>query len=463
MASFDLTKGPVGPQLTRMTIPFFLGISSMIMASMIETIYIGVLGADELAAYSFTFPLMMALTSISMGVGVGASSLIARAEGEGDRDQVRRIATHTMILTFGLTLMVCAAVYSYLGGIFSLMGAEGEVLRLVVEFSQIWVLGLLFFTFPMVGSNVLRSLGIAKTPGYVMALTSLLQLVVSPILIFGLLGFPALGFTGSAYAFIVIGVVRVFSMGLLVINEDILNWQNLLGGFAKSTRDIMQIALPAMLTSLIGPVSMAVTIALLAAHGSVVVAAFGIVSRVEMLVTMVLGALSSSVAPFAGQNWGARKTQRIYEGLKLADRFSLLWGLCCFILLAPFGAQIVGLINDEPMLSETANWYLIIVPISYGLLGVGQNSSSLFIALGKPIPPTILAAFRMVVVYVPLALLFDFYWGFIGIFIALAVANVLMGIGAFIWARMMLRREIKLFGLDPVGLTPVASAHRSDG
>lgn len=104
MATHDLTQGDVGSQLTRMTIPYFLGVSSMILASMIETIYIGVLGAKELAAYSFMFPVIMALTSVSMGVGIGASSVIARAEGQGQRERVRRYVTHTGILTVLITV-----------------------------------------------------------------------------------------------------------------------------------------------------------------------------------------------------------------------------------------------------------------------------------------------------------------------------------------------------------------------
>ena len=143
MASFDLTEGPVGAQLTRMTMPYFLGVSSMILASMIETIYVGILGAKELAAYSFMFPVIMALTSISMGVGIGASSLIARAEGEGDRQRVKRLATHTVFLTLVLTFALVVFTYPLLEALYSLMGASGEVLILVVAFAQIWVLALI--------------------------------------------------------------------------------------------------------------------------------------------------------------------------------------------------------------------------------------------------------------------------------------------------------------------------------
>ena len=445
MAIYDLTQGRVGAQLTRMTIPYFLGVSSMIFASMIETVYIGILGARELAAYSFMFPVIMALTSVSMGLGIGASSLIARAEGEGDREKVKRIATHTAFLTLLLTFTLSGSTFFFLEFLYSSMGAEGEVLRLVVEFAEVWVVfGLFTFTLPMVSSTVLRALGIAKAPGYIMTITSGVQLIVSPILIFGLFGVPAQGLIGSAYAFVIIGVIRIFAFAVLVAREDIMQTSNVFDGFVDSARAILHIALPSMLSNLIGPVSMGITLALLANHGESIVAAFGIASRFEMLLMMILGALSSSVAPFVGQNWGARQIDRIHEGLRLAYGFCLFWGVVCMAALGPFGDTLVSLINEEPQMVAAAALFLLIVPVSFGPLGVGQVAGSVFVALGKPMPPTILSIARTVVVYVPMAFLFDHLWGYMGIFIALLVSNVLFGVASWWWGRIMLSREIAL-------------------
>ena len=294
----------------------------------------------------------------------------------------------------------------------------------------------------MVASTVLRALGIAKAPGYIMTITSGMQLVVSPILIFGLFGVPEQGLLGSAYGFLLIGIVRIIAFAILVAYERILLLEDVFTGFVESFKGILHIALPSMLSSLIGPVSMAITIYLLAAHSDAIVAAFGIASRIEMLVTMILGALASSVAPFVGQNWGAGKIERIYHGLSIADRFCLFWGVVCFVLLAPFGEILVSFINDEPSLVLAAGWFFIIVPISFGLMGIGQIASGLFVALGKPMPPTILSILRSTIVYIPMAMLFDHWWGYIGIFIALTVSNVLFGAVAFVWGRHMLKTEI---------------------
>ena len=172
--------------------------------------------------------------------------------------------------------------------------------------------------------------------------------------------------------------------------------------------------------------------------------AFGVASRFEMLLTMILGALSSSVAPFVGQNWGARQLDRIHEGLRLSYAFCLIWGVVCMATLGPFGETLVALINEEPQLVAAAGLFLLIVPVSFGPMGVGQVASSVFVALGKPLPPTILSIARTVVVYIPLAFLFDHFWGYMGIFVALLVSNLLFGIVAWWWGRVMLAKEIAL-------------------
>ena len=106
------------------------------------------------------------------------------------------------------------------------------------------------------------------------------------------------------------------------------------------------------------------------------------------------------------------------------------------------GEYLVTLINDDPKVVETAANFLIIIPLSIGFMGITAIASTCFNALGKPLPPLILSINRMFLVYIPLALLGDYLWGYIGIFIATSATTILMGIVAWYWNKLIIRREI---------------------
>jgi Na+-driven multidrug efflux pump len=193
-----------------------------------------------------------------------------------------------------------------------------------------------------------------------------------------------------------------------------------------------------MATQMIGPMSGAIITRLLASHGQVVVAGFGVAARIEAVAVMLLFALSGSIGPFVGQNWGANALPRVREGIRVVYQFSLLWGAAAWLLLWLLGAQLVPLIDTNPEVVTAARTYLAIVPISYGLWGVLMMSSATFNSLGKPIPSTVMAFTRMFVIYVPLAMLADHYVGYAGIFIATATANAVMGCWGYLWLKRTL-------------------------
>jgi Na+-driven multidrug efflux pump len=182
-------------------------------------------------------------------------------------------------------------------------------------------------------------------------------------------------------------------------------------------------------------VTMGIIFSLLARHGTEIVAAFGIAVRIEMLATVVLMALSSSIAPVVGQNHGAGLHRRVRRALNTGYRFSLAWGVAAFLVLALTGRAIAGFISDDTAVIDAAYQYLLIVSLSYGFAGMLMVSGSGFVALGKPMPSLWLSVGRMFIVYVPLAMIADHWLGYTGIFAANALANLMIGIAAFVWLR----------------------------
>lgn len=437
------TEGAVHTHLIRLTGYMVLGFISIMTASLIETVYIGRVGTAELAAISFTFPLVMVMQAISMGLSVGASSVVARIMGVGDREKARLLNTHCVVLVLGLTIVVGVVVYLNLPWLFSLLRAEGEVLLLAVDYMKIWLYGMPFFTITLVGMTLMRAMGDAVTPGYLMTIGSGLHIVIAPFFIFGLMGVTEMGLRGAAVSFVIARTISFLSYGyVMVIRDRLLTFS--LGGFVTSCRDIAHVGLPAVASNLIAPVSMSVITRLLAGHGAVVVAGFGVASRIESMIQMIIFALSMSLAPFVGQNWGAAQFDRVKLALRLANWFALAWGLFAYALLFISAEFLVSMINADPPVVEAAVYYLLIVPLGMGFMGVMSNSTSSFNALGKPMPPLVISILQMIVVYIPLALLGDHLWGYVGIFIAGATTVTVLGAISWAWINRQIEAGIAL-------------------
>ncbi len=435
MSTGNLTQGAVPAALLKLTAPMMAGISANILVGMLEIGFIGQLSTHHIAAITFTFPVTMMLTSIALGIGIGTSSVIARSVGAGASEEVRRLGTHAIVLVVIAMSVLSLVGYLTIDPVFTQLGAGPLVLPLIHTYLDIYYPTMLLFTVTMVAGNIMRANGNANVPGLVMTLGALANLAIDPVLIFGWFGLPRLELAGAALA---AAVSRLGTAGVLIFyisRNGLISTTGIFAGLIGSARQILHIGLPAMATQLIGPVSGALITRLLAGHGAAVVAGFGVATRIESVAVMVLFALSASIGPFVGQNWGGNRPDRVQAGLRVTYRFCLAWGVLIAIPLAFIGSAVAGLVDDSPAVITTAAWYLAVVPWSYGLWGVLMMSSASFNALGKPLPSTALSFSRMFVIYIPLALLLDHYFGYHGIFIATALSNGLMGTIGYFWFR----------------------------
>jgi putative MATE family efflux protein len=434
-----------------------MGFLSMTISGLVEAVYLGWLGTDELAAIAFSFPLTMALGALSRGIGIGASSVVARSIGGGDRARAARLVSNCMCLMLLFAAIVLTAGWLGAEFLFAAMGASGRVLALVTGYMHIWFVGFPLFALSMVGSGLMRSAGSAAMPGYVMTLGSVLQMAFAPFLIFGWLGLPALGMDGAAWAFV---LARACSSAMMfwwfVHRERLL--QRGAGAFVADARAILHVGVPAAATNLIAPVSTAVITGLLATFGTEVVAGFGAASRVEALVGMMAVAISSSAAPMVGQNFGAGLIDRVRESLRVCYAICLGFGVFSGLLMLLIARPLVATINGDATVVDVAAAFLAIVPWSVGFMGVMNVASSTFNALGRPLPPLVLSLARMLVLYIPMAVLASRLWGYRGIFWATATANVVMGIAAWLWSRAYVEAAARTLRARPAAAGAPAAA-----
>lgn len=416
------------------------GMVGMVAFNLVDTFFVGQLGTQELAALSFTFPIIMVIGSLAMGIGTGASAVISQAIGRGDHHKVQRLTTDSLFLSFLLVAFFVALGMLTIDPLFRLLGAEPEIIPLIREYMVIWYPGVLFLIIPMVGNNAIRATGDTKTPSAIMLVAVVVNIILDPLLIFGLGPFPMLGLTGAAIATVVSrAITLVFAMWVLYYRDRMMTFElPALKEVIDSWKSILHIGLPVAGTRLLSPIAMGVIIALVASYGHEAVAAFGVGIRIEFFALTVVFALSTVMGPFVGQNWGARRFERVNLGVKYSIVFSLAWGVAMFTMLALAARPIASLFNDDPQVISIIMLYLWIVPIGYALFSVFQISTMTLNVLNRPGSAAVLMVIQMFILYIPLAYLGSYLFGLTGIFVAIVLAYSLSGIAShFVLKRVL--------------------------
>ena len=433
------TEGPLSGHLLRLSGFMTMGFLAMTLTMLVEAVLLGLVSKEALAAITFVFPVMLGLSALTRGIGTGASAVLARAMGSGERARAMQFATHGLLLVLVFTVVASVLLYRNTATLFGLIGAEGDVLDEVVSYVAIWCIGFPAFGLATSGMLIMRAFGDASFPGWVMTLGALLQMAIGPFLIFGWFGLPVMGIAGAAWAFV---IARIFSFVLsaywFFVRERVIRFDR--STWVASSREILHVGIPASLANLVQPVSTGVTTYLLAAFGVGIVAGFGVASRIESVIFMTIIGVTSSAAPLVGQNWGAKRYQRVVDTLRLCVRFSFAISCSAAVTMWVAAEYFVALVNEDPTLRETATMYLYIVPFALGFMGMVNLAISTFNALSKPIPALVLSI-GQTLLYLAIALIARELFGYVGIFFAIGLASVTAGPIGWFWIHAVLRKS----------------------
>ena len=438
-ARATLTEGPVRDHLIQLTRPMIWGILAMMSFNVVDTWFCAQLGAAELAAMSFTFPVVMVLISLGIGLMAGTSSVLARVIGEGDHERVRRLTTDALGLSFVVSVVLSVVGILTVEPLFRLLGASDELMPLIKNYMITWYAGLVVIIVPMAGLGAIRATGDSHFQSRVMAIAAAVNLILDPLLIFGLAGFPRLELQGAAVATIAARATSVFAgYWALRYKHQMLSFElPTLRAMVRSWGQVLHVGLPAAGTNVIIPLSTGVVIAMIAQFGPEAVAGFGAATRIEGLSLVVFYAMSAVIGPFVGQNLGAGKPERIREALRRCAAFCMLFGLSLAVVLGVAAVFLIELFSHDPQVLSVGAAYLWLVPVSYGAAGMVMVVNAAFNGMGRPFPAVVVSCLRMVVIYLPLAYAGSLIAGVYGIFIATGVANLLAGLIAFLWIRRL--------------------------
>lgn len=432
-----MTEGHVPAQLRVLALPMVWGLMATMSFNVVDTFFVAQLGNTALAAMSFTFPVVMVLTSIGIGLGAGTSSAVARGIGAGDSQRARRLATDSVTLTLLISVTVCLIGWFTIDPLFTLLGASRELIPLIHEYMSIWYFSAPCLLVPMVALASLRAMGMSQVQGTLMSVAAVFNALLDPVLIFGLLGAPELGLAGAAWATLITrGLTLLVALYILKARVGLLvSPLAPLRRIWRSWQAIVHVGLPAMASNVIIPLASGIVVMMVASYGNDAVAGLGVAVRIEPLALIAFYALSGVIGPFFGQNHSACLYPRLHEAVRVIAVFCLGFGVILTLIMWLFAESIAGVFSEHAEVVAVAVRYLSIVPLSYGAYGLVMSVNAAFNGLGRPLPAMLLSVSRVLLVFLPLAWGFQWFWGLDGLFAATALTNLVVGVWAWWWLR----------------------------
>lgn len=357
------------------------------------------LGVNELAAISAFFPLFFLLVSFVIGIGSGSSILIGQAFGAHNEDRLKAIVGTTLTFTFIIGVILAIAGNVFALNIMRFMGTPENIIDMSVHYARILFISMpvlfLYFSY----TTFIRGTGDSKTPFYFLIVSTVLNIILLPILIFGWLGIPKLGVYGAAYASVISTVVTFIVMLMylkkknhpLQLDETVRKYLRMDWDLLKL---LLRLGIPASINMILVSLSEIAVIAFVNRFGSDATAAYGVVNQVASYVQMPAVSLGITVSIFAAQSIGGKQFNRLEEVIRAGIIMNYIIGgiLIAFIYL--FSREILSLFLTNTNTVEIAHSLVMITLWSYLIFGHAQIIGATMRASGTVLWPLLSVSYQ---------------------------------------------------------------------
>ena len=423
-----------------MALPIIAGMMVQTLFNVVDIMFIGWLGADEVTAVAFVSPLFFIIIGLGVGIGTGATATIAQYIGQKDKKNAEKTASQTLLIGFFSTIILTVLGIIYGDGLLSILGAEGEILKIAYSYLKILTFGLGLVIFSMFFRAILAGEGETKIPMIIGLIGTILNLILDPILIFTF----EYGVRGAAFATIISQVVMVVAYLFIIFVKKSsyvkFNFIDLrIDNYIMSK--IFQIGIPSSLSMLIISFGQVVMNKILVNYSNEAVAAYQIVSRLDMLLFMPILGIAISLTTIVGMFYGAKEFDKllsvVYYGINRAVLITSV-SVIFFFLLA---RNILPVFSSNPLVIDIGVTYLKIIILVYPAVGISVICSRVCQALGQGMPLLITTITRVIILTAPLS----YYFYFIGkpiewVWFSQVFAILIAAIISFAWMRFYFKK-----------------------
>lgn len=404
-AELDLTDGSIPKSLFYLSLPIVITNLLQVGYNLADTFWLGRYSTDALAAISLGFPLVYLFISLGLGLTVAGSVLVAQHTGAEQTAEAEYAASQTVVYTLLAGVGLGVFGYTGVGQLLQVFGASETVLTLAIDYMEVISIGLPFLFGFTVFIALMRGAGDTVTPMLVMLGTVVANVVLDPLLIFGVGPFPELGVEGAAIATVfargsamVVGLWIMFrgAHGIQIRPRQMLP-------DLTYSRKLLRIGIPASIENTGRAISVNAVLVIVTLFSTSVVASFGVGIRVFSMVFMPAIAVDRGVEAMTGQNIGAGREDRVVATNRFAAKTSFLVLSALGILTFAFAPEIIRLFDDSPaVVAEGATFLRWIAP-TFGFVGILRAYSGGFRGAGKTLTAAAIAVVLFGFMRLPIA------------------------------------------------------------
>lgn len=382
---------PVGKLLLEMSIPMVISMLVQSIYNVVDSIFVAQISEEALTAVSLAFPVQNILIAFGVGIGVGSSALLSRFLGENNRERVGSVARHGVILA-----TILSVVFAVLGVLFTNSYAIAQKQNeIVTNYTKEYLYIVTIFSagifFQILAEKLLQATSLTNYTMITQISGAVLNLILDPILIFGLFGMPRLEVKGAAIA-TVLGQVGGSLIGLYfnkTKNKEIKFTSEKFKLHGDIIKQIFWIGIPSIVMSTIGSIVVFVLNQILNKFGSSAIAAYGVMFKFQSFAFLPVIGISNALTTIVAYNYGARKKERIKEAIGLAMKSSFALVSISILVMWIWPEQLLGLFNATekmieigvPMMRIVSLSYFVAIPSVVAVGGVFQSLGNWQIAI----------------------------------------------------------------------------------
>lgn len=434
----------MGPLIFSMALPAMVSMIINALYNIVDSIFVAQYSQSALAAVSLVFPLQTLVVAIGVGTGVGVNSLISRRLGEKRQLHADSAAEHGIALSIigGIVFLVLG--FGLSGVFVSAFGATEEVSVQAVQYSHIAVGLSIFVMISMMCEKVQQSTGNMIIPMLQGLTGAIVNIILDPLMIFGIGPFPEMGVAGAALATVIgqifgmlIGLWGVFKhQKVLKLNMRKFKWR------LQTVKDIYRVGLPGIVMQSITSVMTAGMNGILIGFSQTAVNVLAVYFKLQTFVFMPVFGLNNGMVPIVSYNYGARKRKRLVDTVKFSALLAVAIMLVGLVVIQLFPANILGLFEASPDMLAIGVPALRIISLCFVFAGFSIICSSTFQALGNGLLSMMISIVRQLLILLPAAFFLSLSGSVTAVWWAFPIAELASLALCVIFLRRIYRRVI---------------------